>query len=249
MSTTSASSSGRDPALVVERGGDGLELEGDVGEALRPGGRLQLVLRGLVGGIVLVDEADRPAEHHVAQRHGRLARRLRPLRLGLELFPQMREEPADQLDEGQPHAPDLRRLLHQRGAEHRFQRPHEPTLGAVDIFEDGGAAEIGLAVFQGEEQRRGQGRRLALDRQKPRPGIVAAPRPGKAERGIGGAEIEAGEGSKHDGALGVGREPFPGAPAPKAARRSAGGIGRCEKRKTSGHRPGGRRLYPIAAGI
>src|SRR5262249_14254695 len=54
-----------DALLIVEGGGDRLELEGDPLEAGCPGSRLELALcRGIGFGIV-VDKERRAAEHHV----------------------------------------------------------------------------------------------------------------------------------------------------------------------------------------
>src|SRR5690606_34563620 len=105
----------------------------------------------------------------------------------LELLAQIAQEPANQALEGHALATDLRRLLHQAGAQHRFQRPHEAPFGPIHISVHRGASEMDAAVLKAEEQRRRDGQVLAFSGDQERRLSAGA----KADGRIGGAKVDA----------------------------------------------------------
>ncbi len=69
---------------------------------------------------------------------------------------------------------DLRRrlLVHQRAAEHAFQRPHQPALDPVGILPNAAAAEIGAVVLVVEEDGAGQRDLVLFQRHQPRLAVL-----------------------------------------------------------------------------
>ncbi len=149
----------RDLALIIQRRGDRLELEGDLIEADLACDLAQRLLRPAVGVIIIVDEMHRPAMHHIAQ----LATG------GLFGAPFHRAQViADHVAKPGPLAAEPGGLLDQRGAEHRFEAAHQAAGRALDIGCDRLAADQhravhlvedragdrGLAFFQRRQHRR-----------------------------------------------------------------------------------------------
>ena len=143
--------------LVIERGCDRLVLERDVAKTLRAGDLLQRRLRLGIGGIVLVDEADGPAEHHFA-----------------DLAAEMGFDPAFQIGKieaenvGKRHRllPNIRLLMDQRGAENALQRPHEAAVIALQVQIDRAPPKANAMIVEIEEHGARQRRMLALERKQ-----------------------------------------------------------------------------------
>ena len=162
--------------LVVEGGGDRLELELDVAEAAPERRRLELPLRLAVGGGIAVDEVDRPAEHDVVDR---------PADMGLEALLEIEEERADDVGEGDRMGLDAGLFLDQRRAQHAFQRAQQPAFDIVGIAGDRGAAETGAVVLEIEEDGARHRHLAILQRDQPRPSVVD-----EADRRIGRAKVD-----------------------------------------------------------
>jgi len=116
---------GRDVALVVQRGGDRLVLEGDLAEA--GGTRRGLQRRRSLGVAlgVVVDEEHRAAEHDARQR--RAGRRLR----GALQMAQIADDHVHIAH--RMAAAEVGRLLQQRGAEQALHRAHQAAVVALDV--------------------------------------------------------------------------------------------------------------------
>ena len=137
MSAISAICSPDICALVIERGRDRLELEGDLVEAEPARDLAQRVLGLGVGIRRVVDEMHRTAMHDAAEFDtGRLLRA--PLH--------RTDISGDDVAEGLALAPELRGLVDQRGAEQRLQAAHQPTIGAIHIGLDRAPADRNAAV-------------------------------------------------------------------------------------------------------
>ena len=168
---------GADAALIVERGGDRLELEGDVRKTRGPGRRLKLALRRRVGRGVVVDEERGAPDHHVGRRftEGLAGRRS-----------QEPEKCRDDVAEGMAFVPDSRPLLEKPGAEHAFDRAQVAARLAREIAAERFVAEGGRMVVEAEEQGGRDRCRAVLDRQQTRPIGVA-----DANRGVRSAKVDA----------------------------------------------------------
>lgn len=147
----------RHRALVVERGGNRFELEGDGGKARGAGDRLQLPLGAAVGRLVVIDEPDRPAKHHRVERPFRGL--LRPVLHLPEIKP-------DDLGEGPALRPYRGFFRHRAGAKHALESPHQPPFDPLDIGADRGAAEADMPLLEGKEDRAGQHDAVAFQRQE-----------------------------------------------------------------------------------
>jgi hypothetical protein len=118
--------------LVVQRRGDGLELEGHLLEAHLARGGFQRRLGLGVARRVVVDEEHRPAQHRARDGVAGLA-----LGQGLEVA----QVAGDDLQKGHRMAlAQVGALLDQRGAQHALHRAHQPALDAVHIGAQRGAA-------------------------------------------------------------------------------------------------------------
>jgi len=130
-----------DGGLEIQRSGDRLELEADVGETHGARRLFQGGLGGAVARGVVVDEEHRSAQHHMGQRAAGIAlgQRLEATQVGTDHV---------QIPHGAA-AADIGRLVGQRGAQDAFHGAHQPALGALHIRGDRGTAEGQLRLLVG----------------------------------------------------------------------------------------------------
>ena len=174
-------------ALVIQRRGDRLELEGDFVEADFAGDLAQGLLGLAVRVRRIVDEVHGAAMHDVAQlAAGRL--------FGTALY--RAKVIGDDVAKPDAFASQSCGLLDQRRTEHRFQAAHQPAGRAIDIGLDGLAADQHLAVDFIENGarncgmtglQRDQDRRLVFDHAECRvrgSEIKSADRHGRSRRSV-----------------------------------------------------------------
>ena len=172
-----------DAALVVERRGERLVLELHLGEARKVRGLRQGPLRGGVADGIVVDEEDRSAQDHLAQRRARRS---------LCLQAQVAQVADDHIEIAHRTATaDIGGLLDQTAAEDALHRAHQATVQTVDVGGDGGTAELAGrpadVVALDAVEHRGRHRHMAgfqLD-QPHRAGGV-----GDRDGGVGGSEVD-----------------------------------------------------------
>lgn len=166
-----------DAGLVVERGGDGLVLEGDLVEAGVARDFRQRVFGELVSLGIFVDEEHRAAQHGAAEFMAGGA-----LGAALEFADEMRQ----QLAEGHGLAHDLGAVVHHRRAEQALERAHQAALVAGKIVGQRGTAVADQRVF-GVKEDDGRQRNLAVFERQQGGCVRAQP----ADGGVGRAEIDA----------------------------------------------------------
>ncbi len=164
-------------ALVVERSGDRLQLEGHVGEARARRAFGQRLLRPRIALLVAVDEVHGPPDHHALRLGAQVPARPRA---------QFSQEAADDRLEAQHPAVDGGFLVQQAASQQAFQRAHQAAFDAREIERDRIAAEVRAAVLHVEEHRRRHARGRALQRHQPRPAVGCD----EGDRGVRGAEID-----------------------------------------------------------
>ncbi len=166
-----------DARLVVEGRGDRLVLEGHLAEADLARSPRQGLGRLAVGLRIIVDEEHRPAQHDLLER---------PARRGFcPLFEGAEKQPEDIL-ERHGAAQHGGFALQQLGAKQALERAHQSPLVAFEVLVQRLATVDRATLFEIEEHHRGQ-RRLVTFQCDKRIDI----RPPPADRGIGGAEIDA----------------------------------------------------------
>ena len=166
-----------DALLVVQRGGDGLELKTHVLEPCRQRGLAQRVLSLLIARGVAIHKMHRPPHHHPP---GHAPQRVTGL---------LRQHPQEEADDVlvADHLVVYRRLvLQQRTAQQALERAHQPPFGTRQVLRHRIAPKVRALVFRVEEQRRGQRRRIPLQRHHPRRPSTLAHR----HRGIGSAKVD-----------------------------------------------------------
>ena len=131
-----------DLRLVVEGGGNRLELEGDVLEADGTGHIGQRVLRQLVGLRIVVDKENGTAEHG---RREFAACRL--LRAAFHFADELRQ----QHTEWQRTSAHFRLAIDEAGAQQAFQRTHQTAFVTGQITGQRRAAKTDFLVFRIEE--------------------------------------------------------------------------------------------------
>ena len=94
-------------------------------EPLGPDGALELPLGPRVGNGIVVDELDRPPDHHMGQFAAQI-------RLAAAL--QFGDKQAEHVDEGQQALLDAHRFLDQLRAQYALERPHQPPVGTRDVL-------------------------------------------------------------------------------------------------------------------
>ena len=151
-----------DLALVFERGRDRLELESDLIEADAAGDDAQRLLRLAIGAGVVVDEVHGTAMDDVAQ--------LAAHRLFGAAFHRA-EVVGDHIAKADPLPAQTGGLVDQRGAEHRFEAPHQPAGGALDIGLHGPAADQDGAVHLIEDRAGNRASRHPPARPEPARGL------------------------------------------------------------------------------
>lgn len=163
--------------FIVMGGRNGFVGKGDIAEASLARHALQHFLRARIRPVVVVDEAHR-APHH--DRGDLLAGE----RLGLLL--EVLQKDLDHLGERHLAAAETGLLVDQGRTQDGLQRPHQATLGVIDIGRDGGLAQqhpaLGLLV---EEDRAREQRIVALDGRQHRDAVAH-----NADRRIRRAEIK-----------------------------------------------------------
>ena len=168
----------RQAALVVQRGGNRLELERHL---VKPD-RARRLQQGLLGqGIalgVVIDEMHRPPHHHAP---GCCAQGLAG---ALTQHPQ---ESRDDVEEADRAVVDDGGLEQQRTAQQAFQRAHQPALGAAQVMCQRIAAEMGAALLGVVEHGGRHGQRLAFERNQTGQALVVGPGHGR----VGSTEVDA----------------------------------------------------------
>lgn len=180
-------------ALVVQRGADRLELEADLAKAHLARDGLECVLGLAVGGLVLIDEVHRAAEHRVVE--GAPGRAL-----GARL--ELADEAREQLAKPERAPIHLGLAIDQAGAEQALERAHQPPFVALQVFGERSAPVVDRVLVGVEEHRRRQRRPAVLERDED--GRVEAQ---PADGGVGGAEVDAAGAGRlvHGVARGTGR--------------------------------------------
>jgi hypothetical protein len=168
----------RDALLVVQRGGDGLQLERHFGKPGIQRRLAQRLLRLLVTIGIPVHEVHRAPHHHPA-RHA-----AQPVAC---LLRQHAQEEADDVLVTHQLVVHRRLVLKQRTAQQAFERAHQTPFGPLQVLRHRIAPEVGCVVLRVEEQRRRQRRCRPLERHHARRPASHAHCHGR----VGRAEVDA----------------------------------------------------------
>jgi len=161
---------GLDALLIVERGGDRLELEGDLRKTCRSRRGFELALRLGVGLGIVIDKECGAAEHHTGRRRSEIFAGRRA---------QEAQERGNDVAEAQALAPDLGLFLEQPGAEHALDGAQITARLVCDKAIERIVAVGRRMVVEIEEQGCRHRRRTTLYGQQTRAVCVA-----DADRGI-----------------------------------------------------------------
>ena len=150
---------GPNTLLVMQRGGDWLELECDGLESRILGSRCKLRLRLGVGGGIVIDKEGRPPDHHLDRRMPQFNGR-RVTQETQELRDDFGERIAPQLD--------LCLFFVECRPEQTLDRAQQASVIAIQVTLHGLAAKGRPVVVKTEEQRRRNRRGALLQRQQAR---------------------------------------------------------------------------------